>query len=201
MKKILILLVILAFVLASCAKETKVVITEGVPSAEQTAPQQAGQQQATASAAATPNVRELELDGDDCLNAGVRVCRPVNYKIGSVGDTIGFAFGMANLFNEPKKFTIRLKYVRTQQAVGQNAIEADKDTMGQWLAVNNIDSFYELQAGQKLSKPILVKIGDVVADGKPTVPGTYVFEIQAQTYENGFYNNYEGPQEISVKVK
>ncbi|MBW3023173.1 hypothetical protein KY308_03650 [Candidatus Woesearchaeota archaeon] len=207
MKKVLILLVILAFVLASCAKETKVTVTDSGASAQQPA-QTTGQvqQQTTTttqqSTGAKPDMNALRQQGLDCLDLGERVCRPVNYQIGSIGDTVGFAFGFQNQFNEPKKFTIKLKFVNTQQSVGQSPIEASKDTMTTWLAVNDLDAFYELQPDEKFSKPILVKIGPVVnEEGKSTPTGTYVFEIQAQTYENGFYNDYGGEQEISVKVK
>ena len=202
MKKIvlvLILVVALAFVAASCAKETKVVVTEGTPSAEQKTTQTTTAK--TTTTASIPNTQALEQDGLNCLELGVRVCRPVNIKDGSVGDTVGFALGIANLDNTAKKFAIKTKFVRTQQSVGQSGIEADKDYVSQWLAVNDIESFYELQPNQKLSKPILVKIGDSIGDGKPTTPGTYVFEIQVQTYDRGFYENYEGAQQISVRVK
>jgi len=203
MRKILVLLVILAFVLMSCAKETKVTVTSSGGAAQQKPAAAAQQAPATTAsqAAATPNVAALEQDGMSCLEPGVRVCRPINLRDGKVGDTVGFAFGMSNLLNLPTKFAIKLKFVNTQQSVGQSAIEADKDYMISWLAVNDLEAYYELQPGENMSKPILVKIGDMVAEGKPTPPGTYVFEIQAQTYDNGFYENYEPAQKISVRVK
>ena len=193
----------MAFVLVACAKETKVTMTQSNPAATQNTATATVQQQATTAqtASATPDVSALERDGMNCIKDGIRVCRPVNLQMGKVGDTVGFAFGIANLFNEPRKFAIKVSYVSTQQSLGQVAIESDKDYMNKWLAVNNINAFYELQPGEKVSKPILVKIENLVNDGVQTAPGTYVFEIQAQTYDNGFYNNYEGAQSISVKVK
>ncbi|MEM4336753.1 MAG: hypothetical protein QXG86_01995 [Candidatus Woesearchaeota archaeon] len=148
-----------------------------------------------------PDISQLEKEGLECLKPGVRVCRPVNLREGKVGDVVGFAFGITNLENLPKKFVIKPQFVRTQLSVGQAPIEADKDYMNRWLSLNDLEAYYELKPGEKISKPILIKIGEMVSADKETPAGTYVFEIQAQIYEDGFYENYEPAQQISVRVK
>jgi len=197
------ILAVIAVIAVSCSQKTTVTQAPpagGTPGAV-SAPSQAASQPAKASGA-QPDLAALEKSGYDCLeNTQEEVCRPVNYAIASVGDTVGFAFGFVNDFPVAKKISLTVKYLRTQQGVGDLPIETDKDIMQQWLAVNDFEPYYELQSHEKLSKPILVKIEDAIGGGKPTVPGAYVFEIQAKTYENGFYTNYGGAQQITVRVK
>ncbi len=203
MKKLIALLLVLSVILFACAKETKVTQTAttggvqpGVISEEtRTASQPA------AAASATADITALTSAGNDCLKENIKVCLPVNYALASVGDTVGFAFGVQNMLPQAKKIALKVKFVRTQQTLGELAIEPDKDYMTRWLSVNDINPYYDVDPGQKLSKPMLVKIGDNIADGKPTVKGAYLFEVQAQTYDNGFYENYGGPQQFTVRVQ
>ncbi len=206
MKKTLTLLAVLllaSFVLAGCGERSVVEQTASGGEAMQTG----GDDTETADPASEtisddgPDISALKGDGLECLRPGVRVCLPVNYATADVGDTVGFAFGTINQFPDTKKFAIKLKFVRTQQSLGELAIETDKDYMGRWLNVNDLDTYYELDPKEKFSNPILVKVMDEVAEGKPTQPGAYVFEVQAQTFEDGFYDDYGGAQQITVRVQ
>ena len=201
MKKLIALLLVLSVILFACAKETKVTQTTstggvqtGVISEETRTP---GQPAATA----TPDIESLTNAGNNCLKENVKVCLPVNYVLANTGDTVGFAFGVQNMLPQAKKISLKVTFVKTQQTLGELAIEPDKDYMNRWLSVNDINPYYDVQPNQKLSKPILVKIEDMIADGKSTVSGAYIFEVQAQTYDNGFYENYGGPQQFTVRVK
>lgn len=205
MKKIIALLIVLSLVLFACGKtETKVTQT-GAPSNVQTTTQSGAAQTTTTTTAAKvgaePDTGALEASGEDCLKENVKVCLPVNYATASLGDTIGFAFGIKNQFPDAKKFSIKLSFVETRESMGELAVEEDKDTMKNWLSVNNLESYYDIPTKGTLSKPILIKVKDMISPTKQLVPGAYVFEIQAQTYDKGFYTPYGGPQQVTVRVK
>ena len=204
MKRTIILflvLAIIAVVAVSCAEKTTVTQTSGAQEEGKTTTTTASPATAQQSAAAQPDIGALEQNGLDCLAENVKVCLPVNYATGNIGDTMGFAFGFRNQFPTAKKFAIKVNFVRTQQTLGELAINVDKDYMQQWAAVNNLETYYELDTKKTLSKPILIKVQDLIGEGKPTQKGAYVFEIQVQTYENGFYEDYGGPQQITVRIK
>jgi len=200
MKKFIVILLVLAFLVVACAGKTTVqqVSTGGEAKTTTTAPAASAQQPATAQAA-TPDADSLKQAGLDCLKENVRVCLPVNYALAKVGDTVGFAFGVRNEFPDLKNIAIKVRFLKTQQSLGEVPIDTDKDYMNQWLSVNNFDAYYSLQQNDKL--PVLIKVKDLVAAGTPTPNGAYVFEIQAQTYNNGFYDNYGGSQQVTVRIK
>jgi hypothetical protein len=202
MKRLIALLLVLSVILVACGEKTTVtqVQTSGVNEKTSTAAP-AETKTAEQPKAAQPNMDALTLDGNECLKEDIKVCLPVNYAIAGIGDTVGFAFGVANQLPQEKKIALKVKFVRTQQTLGELAIEEDKNYMQKWLSVNDLEPYYTLQPHEKLSKPILVKIGNSISDTKSTVPGAYVFEVQAQTYENGFYENYGGAQQFTVRVK
>ena len=205
MKKLIALLLVLSVVLFACAKtETKVTQTSTPANVQTTTPSSATQTTTTttaAKAAAEPNINALEASGEDCLKENVKVCLPVNYATASFGDTLGFAFGIKNQFPDAKRFSIKLSFVETRESLGEVALEEDKDTMKNWLSVNNLQSYYDIPARGTLSKPILINVKNMISPSKQTVPGAYVFEIQAQTYDGGFYTDYGGPQQVTVRIK
>jgi len=200
---LVLVLAVIAVLAVSCSQNTTVTQTPGQasPSASTATPVKGGNE-TVAQQHASPDIDALTKSGYDCLKGtNLEVCRPVNYAIGSVGDTLGFAFGVVNDFPTAKKIAITVTFVNTQQGVGELPIQTDKDIMNQWLSVNNFDSYYDLQPHAQLSQPVLIKIGNEVANGVSTVPGAYVFEIQAKTYDNGFYDNYGGSQQVTVRIK
>jgi len=207
MRRTIVLFLVLSVIVvlaASCAPKTTVTQTAGKIGDEKTTPSTtAPVKSAEQPAHAQPDIAALTQSGLDCLaETHEEVCRPVNYAIASVGDTVGFAFGVQNNFPSPKKIAIKVNFVRRQPGgVGELPVEVDKDFMQQWTAVNDLEPYYELQSHEKLSKPILIKVGDFIGKDKPTVAGAYIFEIKAQTYEKGFYEDYGGAQQITVRVK
>jgi len=198
---------ILAVFLAGCGEKTVVEQKSTVESstAEKAAEPSTKETAKTATAepkkAATPDIGALTQAGLDCLKPGVKVCLPVNYVTAQAGDTVGFAFGIANNMHDERRMAIKLSYVKVQQEFGAFPPEANKDYMLNWLAVNDLETYYALQSGEKLSKPILIKVQDLIGPGTETAPAAYVFEIQAQIFEKGFYSNYGGPQQVTVRVK
>lgn len=135
-------------------------------------------------------------------NVGERSCATVLSQTASIGDTVVFPFAIKNQMPRPLRVAISLKFIKVQSGtVGKVPLEADKNTMREWLAVNDLETYYELEAQKILSKPVLIKVGDMIGEGKPTAPGyTYVFEVQAMTYEDGFLETYDSPKQLSVKV-
>ncbi len=204
MKKMFLLIAVLClagFLLSGCGEKTTVTEpksnVQDSPAVQETVPSANPQPSTTASG---PDISELRQEGLNCLEEATRVCLPVNFANAEPGETVGFAFGLSNQFATDKKFAINVKFVRTQQKFGEVSITADKDYMKSWAAVNDLETYYELEPNEKLSKPILIKVQELIGDDKPVEDGAYVFEIQAQTFENGFYEDYGGAQEITVRV-
>ena len=198
MRKLLVAIVLAVFVLlTACAPKPKVITASFPPSEvveevkEEVAPPEADYQAALEAARAA---------ADACLKPGVRVCQPVNLLTGSVGDSLIFPFGITNQFPQAKDFAITLAFVRVQQPFGAPAIEVDKETMAGWLAKNQLPSYRSLASQDKWLQPVIIEIGPEIAPGTATVPATYVFEIRANIYEDGFLELYGEPKQISVKV-
>lgn len=207
MKKILLMLVVLAvIVLAGCGEKTSTV--DQTSTVDDAQPAQTQQNTATQTkteeqvqTGARPDLQALEKAGNDCMKKGLRVCLPVNFATASAGDKVGFAFGFSNIDPSTQKFVITVKFVETQQSMGELPIEPDKEYMARWFAGNDFKPYYELDYTGQISKPVIFDIKDSIGDGKKTVSGAYVFEIQVQTMENGFYENYGGAQKVTIRVK
>jgi hypothetical protein len=179
--------------------ESKVVT---VPTAEETraVAQQVGEGEASQIVEdLTDKINTAKADADKCLTGGVRSCLPVNYKIGSVGDSLVFAYGVKSQEVPQTKYRIVVNFIEYQTPMGAAPIEAEDATMNTWVVSKHEDKYMASQ--EKWLAPVVVKIGENVGVGKNTVPGTYVFEIQAQKIdEHGFTDIYE-TKRISIKAK
>jgi len=200
MKKLFfVLIVVFALLLMSCKAKTEVreIVSES--------PKEIEKQKTTTSVMEDidKKISDAKAVCDEWLskNLGARSCGPVTSQQGSVGSIVVFPFAIKNQMPQTTKFSIVVKFIKTQGGVGKVGLEADKDFMGEWLTQNDFETYYELGSQEILNKPILIKIGDLIGEGKATAPGySYVFEVQPKIYNEGFLEVYDSPKQFYVKV-
>ncbi len=202
MKKLFVVLLLAAFLLAGCGNKLQSEVVKVPKVAEETravAPQVAEGEASQIVDDLTNEINTAKTDADKCLIGGVRSCLPVNYKMGSIGDSVVFAYGVKSEEVSNTKFRILVNFIEYQTPMGAAPIEAEDATMNTW-AVSKYDDKY-LDSQEKWIAPIVIKIGENIGVNKNTAPGTYVFEIKAQKVDkDGFTEDYEA-KKISIKVK
>lgn len=199
MKKLFVLFLVAAFLLAGCSKEIKPEIVKGTGGEMP--------QKTTTSTTETPAVGEdlsneisaAEAEAEKCLTAGIKSCLPVNFKIGEIGDSLVFTYGLKNQDVNDRVFRIVVTFLEYQRAMDAAPVEAEREVMDTWVQSDYDD---KLLAPQKTwAAPVIIKIGENVGEGKPTQKGTYVFSVTAQTVDDKVFTTDYESKKISVKVK
>jgi len=134
---------------------------------------------------------KLSMKGDFLTNS---------YPSGlEVGESHVFALGIRNTFIEAEDFMVELEYKRAVNT-RNNPITADPDTMQTWVYENNYEDSYTLDQYKLLVLPVGVTVGDEIAPGKDTVPGTYYFVAKVK-YQKTEYTAVDYAEfEFSVRV-
>lgn len=201
-KSAFVLLIVLGLVLVACSKQaTTTVVTPAQPSQPAASPPVT-----TAPAPVTPTAAQIstaEQQGVACLTPGVRVCAPVNFAQGSVGDTLVFPFAFSNQLPTSQKFVVTISYVSTQFSMGVAPVDISKDNMADWVSGNKLQTSYTLDPQGKQSIPIQINIGSLVNMNTPTPSGaTFVFEAKVSMQNNlNALSDYDTAKTFSVRVK
>ncbi len=125
-----------------------------------------------------------------------QIVLPYKIKYGKIGDYIIFGL-IYNPLNEDKQTIDGVITFIGARDSNNNMIEGDSTYMGTtWIKTQQIADFYVLQQGNSTYIPLIFTIGNDIAQGVPTVPGTYQFEIQ-------FYNKntYGGVTKLDSQVE
>jgi len=116
-----------------------------------------------------------------------------------VGETKVFPMAITNTFAEDEKFMVALEFNEARDS-RTNLIETDEVYVMDWLSLNEFED-YVLEQYQQAFVPVGVTVGEDIAPGKPTEPGTYYFTAVI-TYEMTQYTNKEYVElDFSFKVK
>lgn len=197
MKKLFVLFLVTAFLLAGCGNkmEPEVISTSPAKTTTPTAPTET----AAPGEDLNDEINAAKEEAEKCLEGGVRSCLPVNFKIGEIGDTVIFAYGIKSQEVPDTKYRIVTTFIEYQRGMATLPVEAEDETMNAWVQSEYKDKV--LQSQDIWTAPAIIKIGSIVAPDKETQPGTYVFEIKAMKVDkDGFTDDYEAKR-ISVKVK
>ncbi len=202
MKKLFVVLLLAAFLLAGCGNKMESTVVKVPKVAEETravAPQVSQEEAGQIVEDLSDEINAAKVDAEKCLVGGVRSCLPVNYKIGSIGDSLVFAYGIKSQEVPRTQYKIVVNFVERQISMGEAPVEAEDATMNTWV-VNQYGEKY-MDSQETWVAPIVIKIGKNIGVDKETVPGTYIFEIKAQKVDsNGFTDDYEA-KKVSIKIK
>jgi len=105
-----------------------------------------------------------------------------------VGDTKIFPMAITNTFVDNEKFMVEVEF-REAKDDRTNTIPADEATVMKWLERNEFKD-YELEQYAQAFIPVGVTVGEEMAPGVDTAPGTYYYRVKI-TYEFNQYNDRE----------
>ncbi len=197
MKKLsIVLFVLAAFLVAACAPSGPTVET-GAPSAGEqitevkTGEEAAMEQKCTFDEDATSAKAVLGKD---------LAAYPPFVKDISVGDCATFGIVLGNYHsNLPVEVFTEMKFVRAYDA-NNNDPGSDEAYMMNWITTSFPQSF-ALDPNKFAVFPINVIVGDKMSPDKDTKPATYEFELITYTLKGSFKKEYQPPFRLTVKVK
>ncbi len=117
-----------------------------------------------------------------------------------VGESYVFVYGITNtgLEHDNESFRFSIKFRKARNAKN-NPIEVDEDTILSWFDDNEFPK-PTLERYEEFALPVGLTVGDEIGPDRPTVPGTYYFEMIVEMDRGYRYVDYSS-DEFNIRVK
>ena len=150
---------------------------------------------------------EIKADDANALKAKLKpnvkaALLPVSYPTGLlIGQHKVFALGITNTYTETFDFMVDLKFKEAKNSKLNLIEDVDPETVLKWFDGNEFQDAYNLEKYGQVFIPIGVLVGENIAAGIETKPGTYYFTVDV-TYQKSQYTVKEHASlDFSFKVK
>lgn len=132
-------------------------------------------------------------------NIGMKIVIDNNFKTAKPGDYVVFGLLLNSQFAVKKNFIVEAEFLEARDT-SNNKLEADRDLMKTWLDSNEFEIF-ELDNQQTQFVPVIIKIGNEYASGKPVVKGSYKFNIKSYSdIEGTSKSEYDADKTVFITV-
>jgi len=98
------------------------------------------------------------------------------FRTMEAGDSYTFGFGLINVHTKPFYFKINVEFEEAVDKSSNKLEGIDPEYVNDWLDQRQFVS--EIAPSEQKMWPLNLKVGDEVADGTPTKPGTYTYYVR-----------------------